>query len=390
VSRIHWLYVVPVLCCVFVGCNKHQAKKPDPTKAAVTGIVLCADTGKPARFATVTLSAAPQKDEKLEQGAPLPATESTVTDLEGRFRLEAVEPGRYYAFATLEGYLDPMTGLDFARIDALKSDREQNLDAIAQWKDHLVEVTARAHRTSEVSLQIERAAEISGSVAFDDGSPAIGMHFQAFRRKEKGAWTEVGLPLFRDWSLPAVSDSHGHFALTNIPGGEYTVCALLPSDKQDAAGRVCLGNVFRRKDAATVKVHPGEALPGVDITIPLNGLRTVAGTVSALSDGHALGQGTADLLFADDREKAREVTIQPDGSFAFDYVPEGKYILRVSGARDAEPPDPGPPQPDPAARPSPLVYADKEIPLTVLDNLDDVHVELSPAAAHPAPKNQGP
>jgi hypothetical protein len=53
-----------------------------------------------------------------------------VTDLEGRFRLEAVEPGHYYAFATLEGYLDPMRGLDFARIEALTNDQERNLDVI--------------------------------------------------------------------------------------------------------------------------------------------------------------------------------------------------------------------------------------------------------------------
>jgi hypothetical protein len=390
VSRLQWLCIACVLCLLPIGCNKHLSKKPDPTKGAVTGIVLCADTGKPARFATVTLSAAPKKDEKLENGDPLPSTESTYTDLDGRFRIEAVEPGRYYAFATLEGYLDPMTGLDFSRLDGLASDRERNLDAISQWKDHLVEVTARVHRTSEIALEVERGAEIGGTVTFDDGSPAIGMHFQAFRKTEKDRWAEVGLALFRDWSMPAVSDSHGRFTLTNLPSGEYTVCALMPSDKEDAAARICLGNVFRRKDAGTVKVRGGEVAGGVDIVIPLNGLHTVAGTVSALADGHALGQGDVQMLYADDREKAREVSLQPDGSFALEYVPEGKYILRISEARDVAQKDPEPGDGEADSTQSKAKaggYADKEMLLNVLDNMEDVQVQVV-ALAPEKPRGQ--
>jgi hypothetical protein len=374
---------VSEVCLIACGCNKHLAKKPDPTKGAVSGIVLCADTGKPARFATVTLSAVPRKDEKLENGDPLPSTESTYTDLEGRFRIEAVEPGRYYAFATLEGYLDPMTGLDFSRLETMASDRERNLDAISQWKEHMVEVTAHVHRTSEIALQVERAAEIGGTVSFDDGSPGIGMHFQAFRKTEKNHWAEVGLALFRDWSLPAVSDSHGRFTLTNLPAGEYTVCALMPSDKQETAARICMGNVFRRKEAGTIKVQGGEVSSGVEIVIPLNGLHTVAGTVSALADGHAVGQGAVHLLFSDDREKAREVSLQPDGSFALEYVPEGKYILQVSGARDVEQRNPEPREGEVDAaqgKAKSVGYADKEMPLTVLDNMEDVQIQVSVAA----------
>src|ERR1035437_4284600 len=96
-----------MLCLFAGGCNKHLAKKPDPTKGTVTGIVLCADTGKPARFAMVNLTGAPKPDEKSDDGDLMPASESTITDLDGRFRMEAVEPGRYFAFAILEGYLDP-------------------------------------------------------------------------------------------------------------------------------------------------------------------------------------------------------------------------------------------------------------------------------------------
>lgn len=380
-AQFRCLWIVSVACLFMSGCNKHPAKKPDPTKGVVTGIVLCADTGKPARFATVTLTASPKKDEKIDRDDPLPAAESTVTDLDGRFRLEAVEPGHYFAFATLDGYLDPAIGLDPARIRAVSTFWGQRLDSIDQWKDHLTEVSVHVHRVSEVTLQIERGAEIGGTVTFDDGSPAIGMHFQLSRKTEKGSWTDVGLSLLDSWSIHTVSDGHGRFNITGLPAGEYTVCALMPADSQDAAPRICLGNTFRKKDAATVKVHAGEAFSGADINIPLSGLHNVAGTVSALADGHPLASATLRLLYSDDREKARESMLLEDGSFSFEYVAEGKYILQVSGAKDARQGDSAPAPADSnaggaKAKGTPL-YANKEVPITVLDDVDDIQVNLS-------------
>ena len=83
-------------------------------------------------------------------------------------------------------------------------------------------------------------------------------------------------------------------------------------------------------------MQAGEIAGGADIVIPLSGLHEVAGTITALADGHVLGRGTVRLLYADDREKARETSILDDGSFSLQYVAEGKYILAVSGAQDAE------------------------------------------------------
>ena len=386
-ARWRWLWIAPVFCMFLAGCDKNKPKKPDSTKGTLTGIVLCADTGKPARFATVTLSAAPQKDRKNEHDAPpLPSDESTVTDLKGRFRLEAVEPGHYYAFATLEGYLDPMRGLDFTRIGDLTSNQEQEQEAIKQWKDHLSEVAVYAHRATDLTLQVERAAEIAGTVTYDDGSPAIGMHFQLLRKADKNGWSDVGLALFADWSIPSVSDGHGRFSVTNLSAGEYTVCARMPSGTQDSAGRICLGNTFRRKNAKTVKVNAGESINGIDIEIPLSGLHTVAGTVSALSDGHALGRGTVRLFYADDREKAREIPLEEDGSgsFTFQYVADGSYILQVSSAADAEPKGseagPGDGKAQNAKPNAAAHYADKEMPLTVMSDLNDIQVTLTAAA----------
>jgi len=382
-ARLRWLPILPIACLFLAGCNKFQHKKPDPTKGTVTGVVLCSDTGKPARFATVILTAAPQKGEKSDDADPLPAAETTVTDLDGRFRLEAVHPGHYYAFSTLEGYLDPEFSLDPDKLKSLSAGWEQRNYSIAQWKDHLTEVIVGVRRVSEVSIQIERAAEIAGTVTFDDGSPAIGMHFQLFRKTEKGAWTDVGLALMDSWTIHALSDSHGRFSLTNLPAGEYTVCALMPADEESAAPRVCLGDVFRRKNAKTVKVGAGETAAGIDIEIPLSGLHAVSGSVTALADGHPINHGTVRLLYADDREKARETALLEDGSYSLEYVPEDKYILQVFDAQDedqkAAATGQGDAQKDPLQTAPVRRYAEKEMPLTVLNNLEDFNIALAAA-----------
>ena len=217
------------------------------------------------------------------------------------------------------------------------------------------------------------------------------MHFQIFRKTEKNGWTDVGLPLLDTWSIHAVSDGHGRFSLTNLPAGEYTVCTLMPTDAEAAAPRICLGGVFRRKDAATVKVQAGETAGGADIEIPLSGLHTVAGTVTALPDGHPVGHGTLRLLYADDREKARETSLLEDGTFSFEYVAEGKYILQVNGAQYTEQKAPDQPQSDaPPSNPTPAhSYVDKEIPLTVLNDIEDISLTLAASAPGnvPAPAN---
>jgi Carboxypeptidase regulatory-like domain len=385
-TRIRCLLASLIVCFCVAGCGKHPPKKPDPTKGAVEGTVLLGDSGKPARFATVTLTAAPGKDWKVDQDNPLPAVDSIQTDLDGHYRLEAINPGRYYVFATLDGYLDPERGIDFARLEKLSSDRERTLDALNQWKDQLVEVNVHVGRASHASISLTPAAEIAGTVSFDDGAPAIGMRFQLFRKTPQKQWTGVGIALYDGWSLPVISDSRGRYAITNLAAGEYIVCAAMPTDTQDASTHVCLGNTFRMRDAKSIKVQTGESSTGADIIIPLSGLHTVAGTVTALADGQPIGSGTVRLLYADNREKARETTLLDDGSFNFAYIPQGNYILVISNAADADTGTPATETPvkdtsapanAAASASTPRHYINKEMPLVIADqDMDDISVAL--------------
>jgi len=368
-ARLQLVWVVSFVL-LLAGCEK-RSNKPDPTKGVVSGVVICADTAKPARFATVSLTPIPKIHSEPNDDPPLAPVATIQTGLDGRFRMEAVPAGEYYAFGTLDGYLDPMRGLDFGQISDKGTSMEQELAAVTQWKENLVAVKVAVRRVSEITIELRRAAEIDGSVSFDDGSPAIGMHFQLFRKNPRKEWNPVGIPLFNNWTINSTSDSHGRYAVENLAAGEYVVCTLLPIESEDIAPRVCLGNVLRRKAASSIKVSEGEIAHGADIVIPISGLRTVGGRVEAVEDGHSPAHATVTLLYADDREQARKSAVENDGSFRFEYVPEDGYILRVSDAKD-----------DAEGEGKERMYSEKEMPLHVRSDLNYVNILLSRSAGH--------
>lgn len=381
------LILLATAVLLLAGCEHQRPKKPDATKGSVLGTVLCSDTGKPARFAKIMLVARPGKggamsdDENIEQG---------VTDLNGQFDLEAVRPGDYYAYATLPGYLDPESSVDFARVKTAGDDHAQLLDSIAQWREHLVEVQVRAHRASTISITIHRAAEINGTVTYDDGSPAIGMHFRVLRKNDQGEWHGVGLRLFGDWSLNTVSDDRGRYSIPGLPAGEYILCALLPIGDEISATPICYGNTLRPAKAASVHITAGEVLPGQDIVIPVDSLHTVTGTVSVAADGHAPTTALVRLLYADDRSQVRQTSTDNEGDFTFDFVPEGDYIVSVTNAEDHEEntgdsgsnTNTGNDTAQPPAVPR-VPYADKDTPIQVHGELTGVSIQLAPKSAAP-------
>ncbi len=380
------LLPISILLVPLAGCSRHPINKPDETKGSVSGIVICADTGKPARFAKVSLTSAVNgKSQKGDE--PLPSDVGIMTGIDGRFRIEAVRPGRYYAYATLPGYVNPEKGIDLAHIMSVNHDEiTQRAAAIKAWKAHLVEVDAVAGRNDEITITIDRAAEISGTVTYDDGSPAIGVHFQLLRKTEKNGFSTVGFRFFNNWSIATESDSHGHYLLTDLPAGEFTVCAMLPADNEDAAPHFCLGDVYRIKDAKTFKLSEGEVVPGVDIVIPLGGLHSISGHLEALADGHAINNATVRLLNADDHSVAVGTTTDEDGDFWFDEVPEGSYILEVSNATGQITAQPAAQsaQDNQANSSTACAYADKDLPVNLKDDVNGLVIKLGPCVTRQA------
>src|SRR5579871_6207454 len=329
-----WFWVGSALCLMMYDCgagSRFAPRKPDPTKGTVTGTIVCADTGKPARFASVELMPGPNNP----TGDNAPDEEVAETDLDGKFKIEAVPLGEYFAWATLDGYLNPMYGLDFDRLGD-DDDKLQAARMIDQWEEHMVQISVTAHNTTDFTIEIERGAELSGTVTYDDGSPAIGMRFALYRKAANSGWANVGQHSDHDFSLEEKSDTRGRFTIRNLPEGEYAVCAMIPGDNQPGSPQICLGNVFRKRDARTVTVAAGESAPGADIVIPLKAIHSIAGSLVQAITGKEPTRARLHLLYPDDREELMAVDMYSDGSFLFPFVVNGSYILQVTDANWSE------------------------------------------------------
>jgi hypothetical protein len=335
---------VTLLTCALGGWA--QAAK-DLRAGRVTGTVTCADTNAPARFAVVTLEPAGPVANHDETGAGTTA----VTDLDGRFVLDKIPAGQYFVLASLNGYLNPLATFDKEQLKKMTDETRRRLAVMAPL------VVVDPNQPAAVTVRLEHASEVSGTINYDDGSPAIGLHVQLFVKKADGRLEEARSQLIEGQGLfgaQTMTDDRGRFRMTGTAPGEYVVEVKFRSEQVAVSGvlsgnisvsisseegnamAIYTGNAFRRKDAKSVKVGTDDLASGFDITIPLAALHTVRGTLIARQDGHALNRGQVELLYADDEEEARRPTVDDDGEFLFPYVPEGSYLVRSSGAVDAE------------------------------------------------------
>lgn len=335
---------------------------PAAPTAQVSGHVTCGDTGQPARFASVQLIAEqPNKDPMIDpasmgknpdfQKAMAQAMTammkgsnlSTITGLDGSFSLEKVPPGTYYVVAQQPGYLSPLT--QFSMMERMKAD-DATLKVVKATAEKIVlEPSQPAH----VELRIERGASISGVVRYDDGSPAPGVNPVLLKLQDDGKWKPMGA----GGALPIASDDRGRYRVSGIAAGKYAVKAALPTSQATiglggGAGSVALhmnmgdalevysGGAMREKDVKPVEVGPGADVDGVDIIFPLDNLHAVAGSVVAKADGHPVNAGVITLMDPDGKTTVRTAMVEQDGTFKLNYIPEGQYVLHVSGASDMD------------------------------------------------------
>ncbi len=382
--------------------SQKAASRVDSGTGTVSGQVSCMDTNAPARFAVVTLEPMPGERHSSEGASEGNfATNSTATtDMQGRFVMDKVAVGRYYVLASLPGYVNPLAGFEAKQLSAMDEETQKELAKRVQI------IRVDANQVVTVALQLEHASEVSGAVLYDDGSPAVGIRMQLLRRKKDGEMSEVNSELIKGLSSfgsDTFTDDRGRYRLIGTPPGKYTVKATLPAleiavggllggsgssvsvrGDQSAQFSLYLGDKFRAKSARVFQVGRGEQIGGLDFTIPVNGLHTVTGTLTAAHDGHLLNFGEVELLFADEREQARSTHVELDGSFRFSFVGEGKYILRASGAEDGEVVE-SPSGPFASVKAHSMkAYGEVEIPLMVQSDVSGLVLSAPDAAVNTA------
>lgn len=346
----------------------------------VTGHVYCSDTNEPARFAKVFLEPVPQEpklgstDAASINAAPAKAntaqrSDTVTTTLDGSFTLTKIHAGAYYVIVDEPGYINPR---NLFTEEQLNKPTPEVRDELAR---KLTRIVVEPNQTEVAQVLLERGASISGTVLYDDGSPAAGVSVKLQHKDHDGKW--IDLPRSSNY-MPAIeTDDRGYYRISSLLPDEYMIEATLQLVDQKtvtsnfggnqvqfamASFRFSLtffGNGTPRIDqAASLKLGVGQSRNGQDMTLPVAKLHKLTGRVLAGADSHPVNAATVALLDRDSNKEISSTDVsREDGLFHFEFVPDGDYILRVSNARDVvwEPATP-----QPGAQTSPFPQPDKE------------------------------
>ncbi|MGA2276907.1 MAG: carboxypeptidase regulatory-like domain-containing protein [Terracidiphilus sp.] len=350
-----------VFSCLPVAAQDQAEPQTAPaTYTIVSGRVFCGDTGHPARFAAVLLiPEKPQpseasdwakvKDEKdlgklmnKSRSEVLKGTGlSAVSAIDGSFEMPKVPAGTYYIAAELKGYLSPLSALSTGERMMGGAGAVKKIEAQAE-KIVVQDAPVR------VDVRLERGGSLNGVIRYDDNSPASGVKAVRMVMQEDGKWV---VDAFNPLMPATTSDDRGHYRISGLAKGKYAVKAELPTNQMISglgSGSSSLhsnfgdalviysGGVFREKDIKPIEVGAGEDVNGVDLVFPVDDLHLVSGTVTAKTDNHPLNSGWVNLKDPDTKATLRGTKIEEDGSFKFNYVPEGQYELVTSRAGDMD------------------------------------------------------
>lgn len=327
----------------------------------VTGHVVCGDTNQPARFATVQLigehpaaatvfdygALAKEADPEKAIGKAMAAVMkggnsnlSAITALDGAFSMDKVPPGTYWVVGQFPGYLSPLSQLSMMERSQATADAFKTVQSSAEKIEVQPNVSVRA------DIRLERGSSISGTVRYDDGSPAPGVNPMLMSLEKDGKWKDLGSVS----ANPVSSDDQGRYRLYGLLPGKYAVKASLPTTQvsiglgampsiHSSMGDMLMvysGGALHEKDIKPVEIGSGDDVNGIDIVFPIDDLHTIAGSVAAKADSHAVNSGWVSLEDSDTKTQIRGTEIQQDGSFRLNYILEGQYILKVGGAADTE------------------------------------------------------
>ncbi len=316
---------------------------------SVSGHVICSDTNGPARFASVTLTPviAPKsgtRRDKADSTGPRQISRIVHTGLDGSFTMSGVAPGNYYVLADQAGYQAASGQLTRDQMD---KPTEATSKIMAQL---LTPVSVAANHGSTVEVRLLRGASISGRVRYDDGTNDGGAAVKLWRKGEDGKWTEFfGHPLLNYFGV--ATDDLGQYRFAGLPSGEYRVARELTiqriwtdslfgssrswSSDGDYSMAVYYGGALREKDAKTVTLKSGEDADGVEIEIPVSKLHSIDGSLAEQGSGRHVNAGKVALTFADDGKELVSAKVEDDDeAFHFAFVPEGQYVVKVTGAAD--------------------------------------------------------
>ncbi|MBS1829535.1 MAG: carboxypeptidase regulatory-like domain-containing protein [Acidobacteria bacterium] len=290
---------------------------PNAKPGRVEGRVVNAKTGEPMRKATVSLGGGGPRG-----GSP----RAVMTEADGRFVFEAVEPGSYQLAAERTGYLR-------ATYSASKSSRSTGVSV------------ASGQSVTGLELKMMPHGVLAGKIVDADGEPLQGVQISAIRVNSLGGKLRAAPVEFGS------TNDLGEYRVYRLPAGRYYLMASRsrragPEEKgRDGLRESYVDTYFpgatEMSGATVLELGAGQELGG--LTFPLR--RTPVYRVSGKVVNQPAGVRMTSLrvfLRGGDRDTLQMVGpglsggVREDGRFAIDGVQPGQYVLS-SLAMDREP-----------------------------------------------------
>ena len=250
--------------------------------ATLEGVVR-GDDGQPVEGALVRAVPAGEGSNSWQVRRALSGADPSVTSSEGRFVLPRLEPGKLVVQVDHEDFLQ-------SRLD---------------------DVEVEDGKTVTRDFALVRGLEIHGTIVGPGGEPVMGAEISARLAKGEGSSAPRPGGLTGSRSESATSAADGTFAVKRLTAGEWNLHA-------EADGFA---------DADVVSSRAGAR----GVTLRLERAFTISGTVRA-EDGEALGAVQMQLVKQVEKgeEQAGWTRSGADGSFVFEDVRAGDYVLRTS------------------------------------------------------------
>ena len=400
------VFLAAALICVSGPVVAQTAEAGQPVGTLI-GHVYCGDTNAPARFARVSLEAV-QEGASPMNTAPATgpgggaaaggATISTVeTSPDGSFTMSKVKPGDYYVNVEKEGYMSPKTAF------TAKDLADPSPDTRALMDKTMNRVRVEAGGAAHVEIRLERGAAVSGTVLYDDGTPAGEVQLKLLHHDASGKWVPIS-SYGRKFGAGITTDDRGHYRVASLQPDEYmletdiSLSDITTRSVNSGGGRVmqfAMANArsslsfygagsVTMAEAKSFTLRAGREHSDENVTIPIAKLHKLTGRVAAGQDGHSVNAASVNLVT---REGGKKITSAPisreDGLFHFDFVPEGDWLLQVREARDVvwergDTPKDGPMMPMPPQDKERVLesYGSAEMPLLVRGDMLGITVTV--------------
>lgn len=278
--------------------NEPSAAKPLPGRAAaLSGRVMSADR-RPMPATSVRVEG-PDVDRVVR------------TDASGAYSATALPPGQY----TIRANVNERMSWHYGQRASGEAGRPINV--------------ARDQVVQGVDVVLPPSRAISGVVVDENGEALQGARLQAWQlRYTAGRTVAVAVGNAR------VTDDRGRYRLWGLHPGSYLISASVDGSVVASGRRIAYAKTYFPGTAMVSAALPIDVREDAtaNIAFAATGLSEVRG-VARDGDG-SLVSGTARLVenrHAGMTAEPRSIDLKTDGSFVFQHVPPGEYVLQVRG-----------------------------------------------------------